>query len=139
MFIRKEAKQIINELVENPHHWSFDENNAIHSHWNTKIWIREGSRFIDINDVRCLNIFERTAIWRAIRRSTLRNATLNKEAKAYPTYNIKTIDDFSKIPLDKLDHCLFELKEVLKAYGNDSVLTRFTWIDDGKIDMITKD
>lgn len=60
--------------------------------------------------------------------------------KQFPTYEVKTLSDFLKIPPDRLDACLEEFKTalekawVLKARKPMGVLLfeSFKWIDDGK-------
>lgn len=68
-------------------------------------------------------------------------------------YRIETVQDFIKIPFDKIDICIEEFKEGLKyakeletrtkelteilggAFKSDGVEFKgFTWIDDGKTD-----
>lgn len=66
-------------------------------------------------------------------------------------YEICTLDDFQKVPEDRLDDCLFEFKtavnmqrsmsEIFKAVGEglglpseliNGSMPRFVWIDDGE-------
>ena len=68
-------------------------------------------------------------------------------------YQIETVNDFLKIPEDKIDKCLDELKDVLKTTNNlyklgkiisdykekePISLNKFIWKDDGKVDKNCK-
>ena len=69
-------------------------------------------------------------------------------------YNIKSVNDFLSVPLNRIDDCLSEFKEFLELAhelkamaatigeltGSDgsSDVTGFVWIDDGKRDKIIR-
>lgn len=57
-------------------------------------------------------------------------------------YDIKTVQDFLKVPEDRIADCLAEFKEGLdiarpfieisEMLGTDNIFPQFTWIDDGE-------
>lgn len=62
----------------------------------------------------------------------------------HPTYRIESLDDFTRVPDDRLDDCLSEFGEAIRigkaarkvvaALSGDVAvpLVTFTWIDDGE-------
>ena len=51
----------------------------------------------------------------------------------FPTYEIRTVNDFLKIPTNRLDACLREFStslEIAKTIS-DSEMPEWTWVDDG--------
>jgi hypothetical protein len=64
----------------------------------------------------------------------------NKKPK-FPEYDIESLDDFMKVPDDRLSVCLSEFAVAVRAQKELSKLTKFPaharkfrWVDDGKRD-----